>query len=86
MRKIMLFPALVMGGMLFINSAYATGWSCIAENKTNPPSQFSGIAPQGLSGPDAKANAKSAALQACESSPLTRYASNCHIVSCSLTN
>ncbi len=84
MKKVLLFAALIMSGVMLMNNAFA-GWSCIAMNKANPPSQFSGIAPQGMSGPNAKANAQAAALQACQSSPLTAHAGNCLIVSCTLS-
>lgn len=81
MKKVLLIGSLMMGAVFCMNNAFA-GWQCIAANYNNPPSQFSGIAPHGMYGAGAKANAKAAAMNACTSSPLTRYPTNCHIVSC----
>lgn len=81
MKKMLITVALLMGALTFVNSANAM-WTCVAMNKANPPSSF----PASMSGPSARAIAKSNALQACQNSPLTRYASNCYISSCTYTH
>lgn len=80
MKKLLLTVALLMSTVMFMNSAYAV-WTCYAVNKQNPPNTFQAS----MSGPNAKAIAKTNALQACQNSPLTRFAGNCSIASCSYT-